>query len=86
MFDGGELEAAILMGVRSAASENAPLPMDLVLRAAPMYTAGDNRALYVDAAAKLAGLERPRGDTCLSVPMGCVSNGGNRSLKCFKRW
>lgn len=57
LYDGGEIEAAILMGIRSAASENAALPMDLVLRAAPMYTAGDNRILYVDAATKLANIE-----------------------------
>jgi len=57
LYEGGEIEAAILSGLRSAARESVAVPMELVMRAAPMYTAGDDRILYTDAATRLADIE-----------------------------
>ena len=54
LYFGGELEAAVLSGLQSAARELIAIPMELVLRAAPMYTAGNGLLLYTDAVTRLA--------------------------------
>lgn len=57
LYDGGELEAAILAGLCSAAAENVAIDMELVRRAAPMYTAGSDQIRYADAVTRLAEIE-----------------------------